>query len=151
MNKIFNSSFLSIQRLSFSSSIASSLSATPMALQELYAYRANPHFHITKAQLDALIQSGSKEYRLLDVREPHEFATGLIPTAEKIPMGQITQHFPPHSTDAQEAPSEDCPDLICYCRSGSRSQRVMMYLRQNGYRAFNYPGSFLEYFPDRSY
>ena len=88
------------------------------SIVELYEYRDSQDGMLTKAQLDELIESESKEYRLIDVREVEEYAHGVIPTAEKIPLGRIPSVFTPGSGDGSDPPSEDSPDIICYCRSG---------------------------------
>jgi rhodanese-related sulfurtransferase len=58
--------------------------------------------------------------RLVDVREPDEFARGHLPGAVNVPVDQIEQR-------AQEI--ADRPSVL-YCQSGLRSQRAMQLLRK---------------------
>lgn len=64
--------------------------------------------------------------RLIDVREPHEFATCRIAGAELIPMGSI----PKELTALKEKSTEGA--LVFYCHYGPRSLRVVTWLRQRG-------------------
>jgi rhodanese-related sulfurtransferase len=61
---------------------------------------------------------------VLDVREPHETAGGILPGAKEIPVDSIPQRF-------SEVP-RDTPVLI-YCAAGARSAAACEYLAQQGY------------------
>jgi adenylyltransferase/sulfurtransferase len=74
--------------------------------------------HELKKELDA----GNDLY-LLDVREPHEFALGALPGGVLIPMGEVPAR-------RSEIPADRA--IVCYCRSGVRSARVVEFLKQNG-------------------
>ena len=61
---------------------------------------------------------------LLDVREPDEWAQGVLPGAIQISMSDFVNHI------------DDIPQdraILCVCRSGERSQQVAAYLTHNGY------------------
>jgi rhodanese-related sulfurtransferase len=60
---------------------------------------------------------------LVDVREPFETASGLIPGAIEIPLREL-------STRWEELKSAD--EIVCYCASGARSYNAAMLLRKNG-------------------
>jgi molybdopterin/thiamine biosynthesis adenylyltransferase/rhodanese-related sulfurtransferase len=75
--------------------------------------------HELKKELDA-----GRDLFLLDVREPREFALGALPGGVLIPMGEIPARL-------QEIPAHR--DIVCYCRSGGRSARVVNFLAQNGF------------------
>jgi glyoxylase-like metal-dependent hydrolase (beta-lactamase superfamily II)/rhodanese-related sulfurtransferase len=76
---------------------------------------------------------------LIDVREPQEFndALGHAPGAVLIPLGQLPQRF-------QEIPKDKPVAVIC--RSGARSARATLFLRQNGFdRVANVSGGMLRW------
>ncbi len=76
---------------------------------------------------------------LLDVREPHEFATARIPGARNIPLGAFTLD---NAVALGLHPSQT---VGLHCRSGARSASAFWLLRQQGLRAKNYLGSMLEW------
>ena len=65
---------------------------------------------------------------ILDVREPSEFATGHVPGAINVPLGEIRM--------GRTLP--ECPDLdktvLIYCRSGRRSNIGGRIMAASGYR-----------------
>ena len=68
---------------------------------------------------------------LLDVREPAEWDAGHIDEAVHIPMGQLNARI-------DEIPKDR--EIVCVCRSGSRSQAVTDALNRAGYTAHNLEG-----------
>lgn len=62
--------------------------------------------------------------RVIDVREPHEFASGHIPGAELIPIAEIPTVIYRLGTDEE---------VVFVCRSGTRSQRVCEFLSSKGF------------------
>ena len=76
------------------------------------------------AALAVLIETGSPDHVLIDVRTPDEYKAGYIPTAVNIPVDLIGQNPPEGSKDQL---------LIVYCRSGNRSARAADILRGLGY------------------
>jgi rhodanese-related sulfurtransferase len=68
---------------------------------------------------------------LLDVREADEWAAGHAPTAQHLPMSELTARL-------GELPDDD--PLYVICRSGGRSSRVVAYLAGQGYPAVNVDG-----------
>jgi molybdopterin/thiamine biosynthesis adenylyltransferase/rhodanese-related sulfurtransferase len=67
-------------------------------------------------------------YRVVDVREPVEWAAGRIAGATHIPLGELPGRM------ATDLPDRDGP-LLLYCRSGARSGRASAFLAANGYTA----------------
>ncbi len=61
---------------------------------------------------------------LLDVREPYEYAEGLIPGATFIPMNDIPARMDELDKDAE---------IVVYCAHGVRSWHVAAFLMQNGF------------------
>jgi thiosulfate:glutathione sulfurtransferase len=102
---------------------------------------------ITTKEVEKIINS--KEICLLfDNRTPEEFQTGSIPTAINIPVQEIENAFSLSSEDFKHKYNIDRPDekmrIICFCRSGSRSEYAVEFLIQNGYKnVYNYQGSML--------
>ena len=60
---------------------------------------------------------------VVDVREPHETASGIIAGARVIPLGQLE--------DRWEA-LKDCNEIVCYCALGGRSLQAAGLLRSKG-------------------
>ncbi|MFN7931192.1 MAG: rhodanese-like domain-containing protein [Blastocatellia bacterium] len=78
---------------------------------------------ITVEELKAK-QDAGESFRLIDVREPHEYQLCRLPDAELKPLGQIAQWM--HELDAQE-------ELILHCHHGMRSARACMLLAGQGF------------------
>jgi adenylyltransferase/sulfurtransferase len=73
-----------------------------------------------KKRLDA-----AEKFRLIDVREPDEWAIAKIPTAELLPLSQF-QNQGIH----QLSPDDD---IVVYCHHGVRSGRVQAFLLAQGF------------------
>src|SRR5947208_13356118 len=63
---------------------------------------------------------------LIDVREPHEYATAKIPGSELVPMRSV-----PANLQSLEAKADDGV-LVIYCHHGMRSLQVANWLREQG-------------------
>jgi len=64
---------------------------------------------------------------VLDVREPEEYAAGMLPGAINIPRGVLEfkiGNFPAFAKDA---------DILVYCQSGGRSALAVEALQKLGY------------------
>lgn len=90
---------------------------------------------ITTAELAQKLDNKEPLY-LIDVREHEEVATGMIPTAQHIPMGEI-----PAVLDQLD---KETP-YIFICRSGNRSGQVCLFLQEQGYDVTNMVGGMLEW------
>lgn len=64
---------------------------------------------------------------IIDVREPHEYASGHVNGALNIPPSELLA-----GAKQLESVPKDTP-LVLYCRSGSRSNASMHILRSLGY------------------
>jgi rhodanese-related sulfurtransferase len=79
----------------------------------------------------------TNKIKLIDVREPHEYAAGHIPGVPLIPMTTIPEKM-------TELNKED--EFIFICRSGNRSQLVARYLKANGFEnVINFYGGMLSW------
>ena len=65
-------------------------------------------------------------YRVVDVREPHEWNAGHVTGATLIPLADLPARF------ETELPDRSAPILL-HCRSGARSGRAAAFLAQRGY------------------
>lgn len=78
---------------------------------------------VTGEQVESAVASGAL---LVDIREPRELATGMIPGAVAIPMGALVARM------ADNAPDRDRP-IILYCAVGQRSLIAAAALTDHGY------------------
>lgn len=73
------------------------------------------------ADLQSIIKEGAF---LVDVRTPVEFAAGNVKGSVNIPLDTIP---------AQLAQFKNKPNIVVFCRSGSRSSQAKAFLDQNGF------------------
>ncbi|HAM80657.1 rhodanese-like domain-containing protein [Ornithinibacillus bavariensis] len=88
---------------------------------------------ITAKELEQKLTAGEK-LTIIDVREDDEVATGKIPGAKHIPLGQIPERL--GELDKNE-------HYYMVCRSGGRSSNACEFLIQNGYNVTNMVGGML--------
>ena len=86
---------------------------------------------VQTAGLADVAQALARGERVVDVREPFEYASGHIPGSEHIPMHLVPLRL-------QEFPA-DAP-VYLVCASGNRSWQVAAFLAWHGIRAFNVAG-----------
>jgi len=80
-------------------------------------------YEISAAEAAALL--GESKVRILDVREPWEFATARIEASLLMPMGDV-----PARAHQELDPDER---LVVVCHQGIRSMNVTAWLRQQGF------------------
>lgn len=90
---------------------------------------------ITAKELEQKISAGEK-LNIVDVREDDEVATGKIPGAKHIPLGQIPDRL--DEFDKHE-------HYYIVCRSGGRSGRACQFLVEMGYNVTNMAGGMLDW------
>jgi rhodanese-related sulfurtransferase len=73
-----------------------------------------------------LDKGGALPYLLLDVREPHEQAQGIIPGAVPIARGVLEMQI----TKVTQDPNQP---VICYCAGGTRSLFAAQQLKRMGF------------------
>lgn len=82
-------------------------------------------------------QQNGRNIQLLDVRSPAEFAQGMIPKGEQMPL-----HLLPLRADELDRNRE----LVLYCRSGARSAQACMFLRERGFhKVYNLRGGIMDW------
>ncbi|KAB2903637.1 MAG: rhodanese-like domain-containing protein [Anaerolineae bacterium] len=72
-----------------------------------------------------------KDYYVLDVRQPEEFQIEHIDGAKLIPLNQLPKKLGTLPRDKE---------ILCVCRSGSRSGAAVRHLTGAGYKAVNLSG-----------
>jgi rhodanese-related sulfurtransferase len=84
-------------------------------------------YEITAQTLAGLLKSpaGTPGPKLLDVREPWEFATAHIEGSTLMPMGDVPSRAH-HELDPDE-------HIVVLCHAGVRSMNVTVWLRENGF------------------
>ncbi len=80
-----------------------------------------------------------KDFVLLDVRRPDEFAAGHIPGAVQLTNETFTQ------ADAEKLIPNKNQTIYCYCRSGRRSKQSSQKLVDFGYTKVIEIGGILDY------
>ncbi len=78
---------------------------------------------ITAAELAARLQDANRPV-LLDVREPHEREVSKLSDDVSIPMGEVLARINELDKSAE---------IVVYCRSGARSNRVAEALISSGF------------------
>jgi rhodanese-related sulfurtransferase len=72
--------------------------------------------------------------RLIDVREPHEWATGALADAERISLGSLA---------SQIDELDRTQPLLLVCRSGARSNQAARALSEIGFKTANLSGGLI--------
>lgn len=68
--------------------------------------------------------------RMIDVREAHEVAHGMVPGSVHIPLGTLAGDIA--AVLAQHSIDPAAGDVLCICASGGRSRHAAMALRHAG-------------------
>lgn len=83
----------------------------------------------------AQLKENDDSIRVIDIRQPAELNSGIIPGAEALPMHTIPLRMNELKRDEK---------LIMVCRSGARSAQACMFLQQQGYdNVFNLRGGMM--------
>jgi len=76
--------------------------------------------------IEEIIKQGAT---LVDVRTIEEFEEGSVEGAINIPL---------HTIPARVEEFKNMkPPIVCFCRSGNRSNQAMIYLKSQGVESFN--------------
>jgi rhodanese-related sulfurtransferase len=80
---------------------------------------------MTVHELARALAEGHPDILVLDVREPYEWRSGVVPGAVLISMGQVPHRL--HELDPERT-------ITVVCAHGNRSAQVSAWLAQNGFR-----------------
>jgi len=81
----------------------------------------------------------SRDWFIIDVREPEEYAAGHIESAINIPYQDILLHL-------SELPSNKAAPVLLYCHSQKRATHDLVILRELGYsKVYNLEGGYAAY------
>jgi adenylyltransferase/sulfurtransferase len=94
---------------------------------------------ISVTELKQILDSGSKDYLLLDVRNPHEYEIARIPGSLLIPLPDIETG----DGVAKVKEALNGHKLIVHCKSGMRSAKAIGILKQAGIDGTNVKGGIL--------
>jgi adenylyltransferase/sulfurtransferase len=91
---------------------------------------------ITVKELKELLDSGAKDFVLVDVRNPHEYEIAKIPGSVLIPLPEIENG---HGV-AKVKEILNGHRLIAHCKLGGRSAKALAILKQAGIEGINVKG-----------
>jgi sulfur-carrier protein adenylyltransferase/sulfurtransferase len=91
---------------------------------------------MTVTELKALIDSGAKDFVLIDVRNPNEYDIAKIPGAVLIPLPDIEQGKGIEQVKA----ALNGHRLIAHCKMGGRSAKALTILKEAGIEGTNVKG-----------
>lgn len=87
-------------------------------------YNSHPEWNIAPVELKDAMESG-KKIRVLDVRQPQEYAINRIPNSELIPLSNLEYNL--HALDRNE-------EIVVLCKSGIRSAQAVKFLHEAGFQ-----------------
>jgi len=96
---------------------------------------ARGEFDITAGELKRELDEGRK-LLLLDVREPSEYQINQIPGSRLVPLAELPERLDDLGPD---------PEIVAYCKVGSRSATAVELLRAAGFRARNLAGGIVDW------
>ncbi|BCB03839.1 rhodanese-like domain-containing protein [Bacillus sp. KH172YL63] len=91
---------------------------------------------LTAQQVEELLADKNNSLNIIDVREDEEVATGIIPTAKHIPLGQV---------EARVNELDQSKEYIMVCRSGGRSGQAASFLESQGFDVINMSGGMMSW------
>jgi rhodanese-related sulfurtransferase len=106
--------------------------------------------HADNYQIKEASSKPSSERILIDVREPHEYNAGFIPTSINIPVSSQPDALFLSADEFEERFGFPKPDLntevVFYCKAGVRSRAAANLAEQSGYQKVSeYRGSWLDW------
>lgn len=134
MKKLYTVVALCVAVLGFSG-VASALSEQEFetvrsAAEQALAAVPDNGYHVSAAELMKKIESGSKDFMVVDVRDKEEkYKAGHIPGAIYINFKEIVK-----KENLAKLPKDQ--DIILYCNTGHEQNKAMESLRMLGYKAY---------------
>ena len=91
-------------------------------------------FFVRQRKKNMITRKLMESPKIIDVRDPAEFATGAYPGAVNIPLDQLEGR-------AEELIDSKSRPVIVYCASGMRSRRAARILKAQGFTDVNDGGA----------
>ncbi|MBV9658265.1 MAG: rhodanese [Verrucomicrobia bacterium] len=88
----------------------------------------SPPLEISAQEARRWLDDAGAALRVIDCRDPEEFAFNRLPGAELLPLSTLPSEARTRLGEPTDAP------LLVYCHHGMRSARAAHILRQLGYR-----------------
>lgn len=110
------------------------------------------------AKISSLVSksaSSSSSSQLIDVREPHEYEAGNIPTSRNLPLSNLERVLALKDAEFEQTtgfkkPKKD-EELIFYCKAGVRSTNASGIAEKLGWNEIgNYKGSWIDWTAQQS-
>ncbi len=105
-------------------------------------YLTNLPPHRYRLPVDVFVRdevNHSKDWFIVDVREPDEFAKGHIDGAINIPLHELMKHL-------DELPNSKTAPILFYCHTQKRSTHAVVIMHELGYsKAFHLEGGYAAY------
>lgn len=89
---------------------------------------------ISPEEVHTMLGRAGRDYMLLDVREPDEFAAGHLPGAINIPRGFLEVRADHDHYKRDERLQDRSKRIICYCGGGHRSALAAKTLLEMGFK-----------------
>ncbi len=83
------------------------------------------------------LKAGLRKVKIIDVREPEEYAVGSIEGAVHKPLGALIRDV---GKGVFALPRDQ--EIVCYCAAGVRGKIATDFLRQKGLKARNLVGGY---------
>ncbi len=105
-------------------------------------YLTNLPAHRYRLPVDVFVRdevNHSKDWFIVDVREPEEFAKGHIDGAINIPLHDLLKHL-------DELPSSKTAPILFYCHTQKRSTHAVVIMHELGFsKAYHLEGGYAAY------
>ncbi|NJL89408.1 MAG: molybdopterin-synthase adenylyltransferase MoeB [Coleofasciculaceae cyanobacterium SM2_1_6] len=95
---------------------------------------------MTVQELKQLLDSGERDFLLIDVRNPNEYEIAKIPGAVLIPLPEIEQGAGVEKVKELLLSSPNPQKLVVHCKLGGRSAKAVGILKQAGIEGINVKG-----------
>ncbi len=95
---------------------------------------------ITVQELKQLLDSGDRDFLLIDVRNPNEYEIAKIPGSVLIPLPEIEQGAGVEKVKELLNSSPNPQKLVVHCKLGGRSAKAVGILKQAGIEGINVKG-----------
>lgn len=106
---------------------------TTQTIQQLVKQAKSVIKEVTVAEVEQQLRTDKPI--VIDVREPHEYASGHIAGAINVPRGVLEFKADPENPDGIAALHDKTAAIVIYCKSGARGALAAQTLGVLGYRS----------------